>query len=69
MNQTVKRGLALLMAFVLCIGLMPAIELTANAANVDYRNSGSYIYNWGTPLTSAGGKRLDAPSNSSLNKI
>ena len=48
MNQTVKRGLALLMAFVLCIGLMPAIELTANAANVDYRYSGSYIYNWGT---------------------
>ena len=39
MNQSVKRGLALLMAIVMCISLLPALHLDADAA--------SYVYNWG----------------------
>ena len=58
MNQTVKRGLALLMALVMCIGLMPALYLGADAATqVTYeKGTASYkgdtftnvVYNWGT---------------------
>ena len=48
MKQTMKRGLALIMALLICIGLLPAIQLTADATNVDYVYSGNYIYNWGT---------------------
>ena len=39
MNQTVKRSLALLMAIIMCIGLLPALQLGADAAG--------YVYNWG----------------------
>ena len=39
MNQSVKRGLALFMAIVMCISLLPALHLDADAA--------SYVYNWG----------------------
>ena len=53
MNQTVKRSLAMLMVFVMCIGLLPALHLNADAADpVDYQY-GSYegytkvIKNWG----------------------
>jgi hypothetical protein len=48
MNQTVKRGLALLMAFVLFFSLMPVFELKADAATVDYvkDDNYNYIYNY-----------------------
>ena len=42
MNNTTKRALSLLLVFVLCISLLPAITISASAA------SDSYIYNWGT---------------------
>ena len=32
MNQTVKRSLALLMALIMCIGLLPALQFTSSAA-------------------------------------
>ena len=48
MKQLMKKGMSLLLAFVLILGLVPAISLTADAATVNYRYSGSYIYNWGT---------------------
>ena len=45
MNQTVKRSMALLMALIMCIGLLPALHLNADAAD--------YVYNWGTRGTTA----------------
>ena len=39
MNQTVKRSMALLMAIIMCIGLLPALQFTADAAD--------YVKNWG----------------------
>ena len=50
MKQTMKRGLALLVAFVLCISLLPVLHLHANAAEFSYvyDSAGKYIYNWGT---------------------
>ncbi len=48
MNQTVKRSMALLMAIIMCIGLLPALHLNADAATVEYVKDGKYIYNWGT---------------------
>ena len=50
MKQTLKRGFALLMALVLCICLLPAIQIAADAAEFEYvyDSTGKYIYNWGT---------------------
>ncbi len=49
MKQLMKKGMSLLLAFVLILGLVPAISLTADAATVEYRySSKGYIYNWGT---------------------
>jgi hypothetical protein len=45
MMQTMKRGLALLIVLVMCVALVPALNLNVNAATVDYVYSGSYIYN------------------------
>ena len=53
MMQTMKRGLALLIVLVMCVALVPALNLNVNAATVDYVYSGSYIYNWGTRGTLA----------------
>ena len=48
MKQTIKRGLALLMALVLCVGLLPAIHAVAASNDVNYvTGSNGYIYNWG----------------------
>ena len=45
MNQTVKRSMALLMALIMCIGLLPALHLNADATG--------YVYNWGVRGTTA----------------
>ena len=50
MNRITKRGLSLLLAFVLCLSLLSGINISVFAAtgSVTYRYSGSYVYNWGT---------------------
>ena len=50
MKHLAKRGLALIVAFVLTVSLMPAIHHhTAHAAGteMEYVYSGDYLYNWG----------------------
>ena len=47
MMQTMKRGVALLVMLVMCISFVPALQIHADAAEVEYRYSGSYVYNWG----------------------
>ena len=41
MNTLTKRSIAFTLVLVLCVSLLPAISITADAAS-------SYIYNWGT---------------------
>jgi len=54
MKQMVKRGFALLMVLVMCIGMIPVIGITADAATVEYTyGENNYIYNWGTRGTPA----------------
>jgi len=53
MKQTMKRSLAMFMVLVLFVAFVPALSLGASAAEVDYKYSGSYIYNWGTRGTVA----------------
>lgn len=50
-----KRSMALLLALVLCLSLMPAMVVHVDAATVNYvyDSSGKYIYNWGTRGTTA----------------
>ena len=52
MANNMKRGLAmfltLAMIFTFCITFAPAFSVDASAAEVDYKYSGKYIYNWGT---------------------
>ena len=48
MNNAMKRVLAMLIVLVMCIALLPALNVEASAANVNYVKSGDYIYNWGT---------------------
>lgn len=48
MKALMKRSMALLLALILIVGFVPATIFTANAATVDYKYSGDYIYNWGT---------------------
>ena len=48
MIQTMKRSLALLMVLVMCLAFVPALFLSTSAAEVSYKYSGNYIYNWGT---------------------
>lgn len=50
MKRIANRGLALLMAVLMCIGLLavPGNHNHAHAADFEYKTSGSYIYNWGT---------------------
>ena len=50
MKQTLKRGMAMLVALILCIGLLSAIPMTTDAAEFEYvyDSTGKYIYNWGT---------------------
>ena len=43
-----KRSMALLLALVLCLSLMPATLVHVEAATVNYVYDGKYIYNWGT---------------------
>ena len=50
MNRMTKRSLSLLMALVLCLGMVCSINIGVFAAttSVQYRYDGSYVYNWGT---------------------
>ncbi len=48
MMQKMNRGLSLLIALVMCISFLPALQLGVGAAEVTYKYDGSYIYNWGT---------------------
>ena len=47
-----KRSVALLIAIIMCISLLPVLQLSISASNVsnntvNYKTSGNYIYNWG----------------------
>ena len=55
MTDFMKRSLALLVVLVLCLSLLPATLVAADAANVEYvyDSTGKYIYNWGTRGTKA----------------
>ncbi len=52
MANKFKSSLAMLlvvvMTFAMCVAFVPALTVDASAATVDYKYSGSYIYNWGT---------------------
>ena len=49
MKRIAKRGLALLMAVLMCMSFLTVagVHNHAHAADVQYKYSGSYIYNWG----------------------
>ncbi len=51
MKNFAKRSLAMLLALVMCLGLLPSLSVYADT--VDYVYSGSYIYNWGQRGTTA----------------
>ena len=53
MKNRTKRGLALVLVLVLCLSLLPALNLPGQAAAVDYVYAGDYIKNWGTRDTTA----------------
>ena len=55
MPNILKRSMALLVALVLCLSLLPAPQVSAASANVEYvyDSTGKYIYNWGTRETVA----------------
>lgn len=49
MKNFMKRGLALFIAIVWCVTLIPVFETHSHAATVDYNyaSNGKYVYNWG----------------------
>ncbi len=53
MKDFMKRGLALILALVWCVTLLPVFETHSHAAEVNYVYNGKYIYNWGTRGTVA----------------
>ena len=53
MNRSIKSIFAFVMVLVLCVSFVPAVSVEVDAATVEYRYSGSYIYNWGTRETLA----------------
>ena len=56
MNNVLRRGLALLLALVVCLGFIPALQVDASAASsstVSYTYDGTKIYNWGARGTVA----------------
>jgi len=48
MKNLMKRGVAMLIALVLCVSFIPAAGISVSAAEVSYVYDGKYIYNWGT---------------------
>ncbi len=55
MKNLKKRGLALLLALVWCVTLLPTFEIHSDAATVNYNygSNGKYVYNWGARGTVA----------------
>ncbi len=53
MKNATKRSIVLIMAFMLCVGMLSMLAQPAQAATVDYVYSGNYVYNWGTRGTTA----------------
>ena len=54
MMQTLKRSLSMFMVLVMLVAFVPALNLGASAAEVNYKySSDGYIYNWGTRGTVA----------------
>ncbi|MBE6917420.1 MAG: hypothetical protein E7470_05955, partial [Ruminococcaceae bacterium] len=48
MKQTARRYLAMFLALVMCIGVLPVMQIAAANETVDYvTGSNGYIYNWG----------------------
>ena len=47
MKTVTRRYIGLMLTFVMCIGMIFGINITAYADNVDYVKDGKYIYNWG----------------------
>ena len=48
MKRIANRGLALLMAALMCVSLLTVAQPHAHAADFEYVKDGEYIYNWGT---------------------
>ena len=48
MIQTMKRSLALLIALMMCLSLVPTLLVGVSADEFSYVYDGKYIYNWGT---------------------
>ena len=53
MKHITKRTLALLMSLMLMVSLFVGVAVPAQAATVNYKYSGNYVYNWGTRGTVA----------------
>ena len=55
MKQTIKRSLAMFIVLVMLVAFVPALCLSASAAEFSYvyASNGKYIYNWGTRGTTA----------------
>ena len=47
MKTLTRRYIGLMLTFVMCIGMVLGVNLSASAQNVDYVKNGNYIYNWG----------------------
>ena len=48
MKQTMKRGIALLLALMMCMAFVPVLFIGVSASEVTYVYDGKYLYNWGT---------------------
>lgn len=53
MKRVMKRSLAMLMALMMSVSVFFGVDLSTQAANVDYTYSGNYILNWGERGTDA----------------
>ncbi len=53
MKRVMKRSLAMLMALMMSVSVFFGVDLSTQAANVDYTYAGNYILNWGERGTDA----------------
>ncbi len=53
MKRVMKRSLAMLMALMMSVSVFFGVDLSTQAANVDYTYAGDYILNWGERGTDA----------------
>ena len=48
MSNLMKRAIAMLLVLASCICFIPAVSVSASAADVSYVYDGETVYNWGT---------------------